>query len=208
METRRLGQKTRDLLLRSRRTPRLPGRVIGENGLGDVGIEGEARTGHARMKFLPQRFRRAIGNRGVASLPLRHALHIAAPIRPPPRANRARMSATAEVQGRSKCPWSMGFQRESRILPFAAVTGKARHSPQGATAGRGSGHESPGRGCKGRGSPLRDGSRESGSLHGRDATPKCCPQPGRARCPQAPSDRLTASPRETAPSGFAAPGMP
>lgn len=98
-----------------------------------------------------------------------------------------------EGPGTQPCPWSMGFQRESRNLPFAAATGKARHSPQGATAGRGSGHESPGRGCKGRGSPLRDGSRESGSLSGRDATPKCCPQPARARCPQANSARLKAS---------------
>lgn len=129
METRRLGQKTRDLLLLDRCSSRLPGRIIGENGLGDEGIEGEARPGHARMKFLSQRLGRAIGNRCVASLPLRHAVHIAAPIRPPPRANRARMSATARVQGRSHAPgrWvSKGRAEISLSLPPPAKRAIAR----------------------------------------------------------------------------------
>lgn len=134
MEARRLGKKTRDLLLLYRRPPRLPGRIIGENGLGDEGIEGEARPGHARMKFLPQRFGRAVGNGGVASLPLRHAVHIAAPIRPPPRANRARMSATARVQGRSHAPgrWvSKGRAEVSLSLPSTAKRAIARKGDGG-----------------------------------------------------------------------------
>lgn len=45
-------------------------------------------------------------------------------------------------------------------------------------------------GCKGaRPAPLRDGSRESGSLHGRDATPNTLPSAARARCPHA-ADRI------------------
>lgn len=184
METRRLGQEPRDLLLRSGRTPRLPGRFIGENGLGDIAADGEARPGHARMKFLPQRFGRAVGNRGVASLPLRHAQTIAAPSRPPPRANRARMSATDGSRD-AAMPLVDGIAKGERNLAFARS--RCRHT------GRGPGRESLGRGCKGRGSPLRDGFRESGSLPDRDATPTCCAQPGRARCPQANSARLTAS---------------
>lgn len=191
MEARRLGQKTRDLLLLYRRPSRVAGRIIGENGLGDIGIEGEARPGHARMKFLPQRLGRAIGNRGVASLPLRHAIHIAAPIRPPPRANRARMSATARVQGRSHAPgrWDCKGRAEiSALLEAGAETPAVVARGAEALCAMGPGRAAVSMvGMQHRNVALSRGGLDARKRH---------------------SDRLTASPRESAHRGFAAPGMP
>ena len=75
-----------------------------------------------------------------------------------------------------------GFAKGERHLPFARS--RCRHT------GRGPGRESPGRGCKGRGSPLRDGSRESAvSLAGMQRRNRCPgrtgsmpPPPGRIPC--------------------------
>ena len=216
MQARGFGQKPCDCLLLDGGPPCLARRILIEDGLCDEGIDGQAGGLDTRAKRLPQRGGRAIGYRCSACLFLRHAStrsrndrhQTARKPRLPIRLRLAtHLSQPPPGPGAQPCPWSMGSQRESRLLAFA----RSRCRPSYAKGYGGQEHRVPPPKlaerrrvvvqdtkvlavvARGADSPLRDGSRESGSLHGRDATPNTLRSAGLGSTPKSASARLKAS---------------
>ena len=147
----------------------------------------EART--RSFEFRPQFFRRAVGDGRFAFVVvlLRHAPSSwRSAIRPSPRLFLAATAPAAPRQGvqGGLPPALVDGCPEGR----ADISLRSKPAPKRRSWSRT--RKSWSRVARGCDRPLLDGSRESRSLPGRDATAITLRQPGRARCPSAPSVRL------------------